>query len=342
MLLNTIVSESLRRTRKRPEQEDILEEYDLIKIILRQPQLENRDLHRRLTEVLGTRTAIHVGDTLHYWAIPWPDVRMDWSLRLGALFTDVTALLTATEPPTAGRMETLWRNLDSRSQWPFPTYKAFLHLLAEDSRLDEELRTALKAWLPSTTLREAKNFVRNMFEYGGFPRERQDDGLRGLEAEIKDLRTALEYANRRLEERTQELEAETNEAAQSALATLFRKMAHRSSDHLLDRIAEAEQQLVRLKKSKFAFPPEVDPLRVMPRIFFKFLKKMDVQPMAEVGQTLDLSLDDSVGYDYHGSDFEGPGDRKRVRVETPGWTHEGRVIALPRVRQIQDSEVHHD
>lgn len=114
---------------------------------------------------------------------------------------------------------------------------------------------------------------------------------------------------------------------------LLASMNDSSYDYLLDKIAAASDLCKRYRRGEA--PPEELAETLSPLVgnLDKFLRHHGLRPMLPLGQLMRLSLEESLQYDYQGSEFEQ--DSKEVEVLGPGWEHQGTRIARPRVREVR-------
>lgn len=287
------------------------------------------------------RARIRVSDTLRRWRLEYSDRREEWSSELLKARKTLEYCMRFPSPEHYDELVAIETDLEQHS-WPLVTYRALLLVIGEafQGELSPAFRDSWNYWLSNCSEREAKRATFNLLrELRRKPSLPSQEGVSGdLLAEIEDLKAALEQKQRDYEALLQDSELERKELKEQVLEAFYQDLNSREADRILDRVAAAEHLLKRLNSEGFAFPVELDGLKVLPRLLFKFLKKSHVQPIAAVGKRLQLSLTDSFEYDYRGSDFHDDEETKEVEVVAPGWRLHDRMIALPVVREVAHSE----
>lgn len=171
-------------------------------------------------------------------------------------------------------------------------------------------------------------------------KERTDDTdstselVEQLEQNLEDCRTAFEFTQAQIETLEGRIEEMREEAWQEAVVSFFQDMNSDRAGRLLDQFSLSEKGLKRLRKSGFSFPMDAESIPASVRMFMSFLSERGINQITEVGNTFRITLADSDGYSYQGSDFTGEDDEKSVEVIRPGWEYRGRVISKPLVREV--------
>ena len=161
-----------------------------------------------------------------------------------------------------------------------------------------------------------------------------DETMEQLEQDLEDFRTALEFTRTQIELLEAGMEEMREEASNEAVVVFFQEMNSERAGRLLDQFAISDKGLKKLRRSGYDFPPEAESIPASVRMFVRFLGERDVKPMAELGERLAITLEDSDEYDYQGSDFADGEDEKLVEIVRPGWEYKGTVISKPSVREV--------
>ena len=157
-----------------------------------------------------------------------------------------------------------------------------------------------------------------------------------LSHENDDLRAAAEIAQHQLEALQEELEHIRHEAKQEAVITFFQEMNSAKNSHLLDQFQTAEALLKKLRQQGIEIPKEAELIPALITMFSRFLKTQGIRPKTLIGQTKEITLQESDEYEYVGSDFESNAERKTVQVQTGGWIFGETLISKPKATEIQE------
>lgn len=118
------------------------------------------------------------------------------------------------------------------------------------------------------------------------------------------------------------------------LKEIFSNMNNSSNSYILDNIAKNELQLSQLKKSKFEIPLELESIVITNKLMSKFLKKIGIHQIYKIGSILQLTLEETQNYIYHGTEFINSNDIKQVTIESPGWKINEIIISKPIVKEV--------
>ena len=163
------------------------------------------------------------------------------------------------------------------------------------------------------------------------PLSEQERGIH----ENDDLRAAAEIAQHQLEALQEELEQIQAEAKQEAVITFFQEMNSGKHSNLLDQFLKAELLVKQLKQRGTEIPQEIELIPILIRMFTRFVKMQGIRPKAIVGEHKEITLNESDEYEYIGSDWEDPDERKTVKVQSAGWVYADTLISKPKVTEIE-------
>ena len=152
--------------------------------------------------------------------------------------------------------------------------------------------------------------------------------------ENDDLRAAAEIAQHQLEALQEELENIRDEAKQETVITFFQEMNSGKHSNLLDQFLKAELLVRQLKQHGTEIPQEIELIPILIRMFTRFVKMQGIRPKAVVGDQKVITLSESDEYEYIGSDWEDPDERKTVEIQSAGWLYADTLISKPKVKEI--------
>ena len=152
--------------------------------------------------------------------------------------------------------------------------------------------------------------------------------------ENDDLRAAAEIAQHQLEALQEEIEHIRDEAKQETVITFFQEMNSGQHSNLLDQFLKAELLVRELKKQGTEIPQEIELIPSLIRMFTRFVKMQGIRPKAVVGEQKVITLSESDEYEYTGSSWEDPDERKIVEIQSAGWIYGNTLISKPKVKEV--------
>lgn len=152
--------------------------------------------------------------------------------------------------------------------------------------------------------------------------------------ENDDLRAAAEIAQHQLEALQEEIEHIRDEAKQETVITFFQEMNSGQHSNLLDQFLKAESLVKQLRQQGTEIPQEIELIPMLIRLFTRFVKIQGLRPKALVGEQKAITLSESDEYEYTGSSWEDPDERKTVEIQSSGWIYGNILISKPKVREV--------
>ena len=152
--------------------------------------------------------------------------------------------------------------------------------------------------------------------------------------ENDDLRAAAEIAQHQLEALQEEIEHIRDEAKQETVITFFQEMNSGQHSNLLDQFLKAESLVRRLKQQGTEIPQEIELIPSLIRMFTRFVKMQGIRSKAVVGDQKVITLSESDEYEYTGSSWEDPDERKTVEIQSAGWIYGNTLISKPKVKEV--------
>ncbi len=152
--------------------------------------------------------------------------------------------------------------------------------------------------------------------------------------ENDDLRAAAEIAQHQLEALQEEIEHIRDEAKQETVITFFQEMNSGQHSNLLDQFLKAESLVKQLRQQGSEIPQEIALIPSLIRMFTRFVKTQGIRPKAIVGEQKVITLSESDEYEYTGSSWEDPDERKMVEIQSAGWIYGNTLISKPKVKEV--------
>ena len=152
--------------------------------------------------------------------------------------------------------------------------------------------------------------------------------------ENDDLRAAAEIAQHQLEALQEEIEHIRDEAKRETVITFFQEMNSGQHSNLLDQFLKADSLVRQLKKQGTEIPQEIELIPSLIRIFTRFVKMQGIRSKDVVGDQKVITLSESDEYEYAGSSWEDPDERKTVEIQSVGWIYGNTLISKPKVKEV--------
>ena len=152
--------------------------------------------------------------------------------------------------------------------------------------------------------------------------------------ENDDLRAAAEIAQHQLEALQEEIEHIRDEAKQENVIAFFQEMNSGQYSNLLDQFLKAELLVKQLKQQGTEIPQEIELIPSLIRMFTRFVKMQGIRPKGIVGEQKMITLSESAEYEYTGSSWEDPEERKTVEIQSTGWIYADTLISKPKVKEV--------
>lgn len=153
--------------------------------------------------------------------------------------------------------------------------------------------------------------------------------------ENDDLRSAAEAAQHQLEMLQEKIDHIRDEAKQEAVITFFQEMNSGQHSNLLDQFLKAEVLVRQLKEQGAEIPQEIELIPSLIRMFTRFIKMQGIRPKAVVGDQKVITLSESDEYEYTGSSWEDPDERKTVKIKSAGWIYANTLISKPKAEEVK-------
>ena len=158
-----------------------------------------------------------------------------------------------------------------------------------------------------------------------------EERINELTTQNNDLKAELDSAYVRINSAEEEYERLQDENSKLALIDVLAKMNSKASRKMLDQFAKSEKTLKELAAKNFQIPSEIASVSLCVRLFMSTMRSFGVSPVHELGDVIELTLNEAENYDYNGTDFNSDDEKKLVQVIDTGWKCEGIIFSRPSV-----------
>ena len=158
----------------------------------------------------------------------------------------------------------------------------------------------------------------------------------GAEDRERSLQRRLDYTRAELQSLKAQIQEQVEDAIAEEREQFFMQLNQETYGQILDLLSLAQKGFAKLREQGKVVPMEIRSVQTLVRCMQQFLSDYGVVAMAELGETLDLSVEEVDGYVYEGTPFQSEEEHKRVEVISPGWEIPERnlVISYPKVREF--------
>lgn len=177
----------------------------------------------------------------------------------------------------------------------------------------------------------------NLLKDKYFPISLEEKILR-LEEYIKELRNSLEIITFEKEQLEEKNMKEKEDNIFIAKREFFIKLNSKENNYFIDNFKLSQLKLKKLASENYEIPLELESIIITLKSFSKFLRMNKIQEIANIGDIIDINLNESFDYNYYGSEFLDETMKKKVRIETSGWKYENIVISKPTIREVAENE----
>lgn len=162
------------------------------------------------------------------------------------------------------------------------------------------------------------------------------DELAKLRFLNENYRNSLEMVQSMFDELKESVEESAEEAKKVAISDFFSRLNSPIYGNILDSLLVVEQNLANARKAGVKMPPQLMSLTIIFKQLIRFVKDSGIEPMEELGREFDAAYEDISLLNYVGEPYERDGEKKRLRVSTPGWRYGDVIIATPTVQEVKE------
>lgn len=183
----------------------------------------------------------------------------------------------------------------------------------------------------------------------GFPqfhaekkKERKDEKKEQMSYEqalrrVEQLENALDRANIMLQDLQDEFEEQLEAGKAKELADFFVKLNSEKYGCILDELLIVRKGVDRLRKSDYELPMEINGLLIMVKKLIQFVRDSHIEPVMKIQSVREVTAADVGFCNYEGTAFASPGEKKKVRVISPGWVYKDKELQISRPKVKEEA-----
>ena len=158
------------------------------------------------------------------------------------------------------------------------------------------------------------------------------------ESEIIRLDSELSRANKMIERLQNEFDEELEDAKVQARVDIISQLNSRDYGYILDMLHLANIGFRKLRRSDFVLPIEINMIPVLTRNLMRFVSDSGIEPIENIGDEMEIMMNETGEYEYDGSAFSDKNEKKTVKIVSCGWEipEENIVISKPRIKESEE------
>lgn len=147
---------------------------------------------------------------------------------------------------------------------------------------------------------------------------------------VASLEKSLERTNIMLQDLQDEFEEQLESSKVKELAEFFAKLNSEKYGCILDELLVVRKGVDQLRKDNYELPIEINGLLIMVKKLIQFVRDNHIEPMMRIGMVCEVVAADIEFYNYEGSPFADPKEKKKIRVVSPGWVYKDKELQISR------------
>ncbi len=156
---------------------------------------------------------------------------------------------------------------------------------------------------------------------------------------MEQLEIVLDRTSAMLQDLQDEFEEQLEANKVKELADFFAKLNSEKYGCILDELLVIRRGVDELRKNNFELPIEINGLLIMVKKLIQFVRDCHIEPMMKINSVKEVTAADVEFCNYEGTPFSTEGERKTVKVVSPGWVYRDKEIQIsrPKVKE-EESE----
>ncbi len=147
---------------------------------------------------------------------------------------------------------------------------------------------------------------------------------------VDQLENILERTNTMLQDLQEEFEEQLEASKAKELADFFARLNSEKYGCILDELLVVRKGIDELRKKNYELPIEINGLLIMVKKLIQFVRDSHIEPIMKINSIREVIASDVEFCNYEGSPFATLGDRKMVKVVSPGWIYKDKELQISR------------
>lgn len=147
---------------------------------------------------------------------------------------------------------------------------------------------------------------------------------------IGHLENMLERNNRMFQDLQEEFEEQLAAGKAKELTDFFARLNSEKYGCILDELLVVRRGVEELRRSDFELPIEINGLLILVKKLIQFVRDSHIEPIMKIGSIRQVTAADVEFFNYEGTPFQTPDEKKQVRVISPGWIYRDKELQISR------------
>lgn len=169
--------------------------------------------------------------------------------------------------------------------------------------------------------------------------ENEEEGLteeERLRLENRNYKESLKLIEQNFSELKSRFQEEADEAKKIAIGEFYCKLNSDKYGKFLDKVPYAEELLTKIRKEKLdkEIPSEVKIALMFVKQVIKFIKDSGIETIEEYNRVFEATAEEIAEMEYRGESSFEEGEKKILKVESPGYKYADIIISIPVVVEV--------
>lgn len=169
--------------------------------------------------------------------------------------------------------------------------------------------------------------------------ENEEEGLteeEKLRLENRNYKESLKLIEQNFSELKNRFQEEADEAKKIAIGEFYSKLNSDKYGKFLDKVPYAEELLTKIRKEKLdkEIPSEVKKALMFVKQVIKFIKDSGIETIEEYNRVFEATAEEIAEMEYRGENSFEEGEKKLLKVESPGYKYSNIIISIPVVVEV--------
>lgn len=154
---------------------------------------------------------------------------------------------------------------------------------------------------------------------------------------VERLENTLERTNTMLQDLQDEFEEQLEASKVKELADFFAKLNSEKYGCILDELLVVRKGVDELRKRNYELPIEINGLLIMVKKLIQFVRDSHIEPVMKINSIREVIASDVEFCNYEGTPFITPGEKKTVKVVSPGWVYKDKELQISRPKVKEEN-----
>lgn len=147
---------------------------------------------------------------------------------------------------------------------------------------------------------------------------------------VDQLENTLERTNTMLQDLQDEFQEQLEASRVKELADFFAKLNSEKYGCILDELLVVRKGIDELRKKNYELPIEINGLLITVKKLIQFVRDSHIEPIMKINSIKEVVASDVEFYNYEGTPFNTPDEKKTVKIVSPGWIYKDKELQISR------------